>query len=152
LNIPRKEAADIIEQYFLQYPGIKRYMSDTMTFARENGFVETIMGRRRYLRDINSANQTVRGFAERNAINAPIQGSAADMIKIAMVNIHRDIQAQNLQSKMTMQVHDELVFDVLKTEIEQMKAIIKHRMQTAIKTTVPIEVEIGQGNNWLEAH
>jgi DNA polymerase-1 len=152
LNIPRKEAADIIEQYFAQYPGIKRYMSDTMTFARENGFVETIMGRRRYLRDINSANQTVRGFAERNAINAPIQGSAADMIKIAMVNIHRDIQAQGLKSKMTMQVHDELVFDVLKTEVEQMKAIIKHRMQTAIKTTVPIEVEIGQGSNWLEAH
>jgi DNA polymerase-1 len=152
LNIPRKEAAEIIEQYFTQYPGIKRYMSDTMNFARENGFVETIMGRRRYLRDINSANQTVRGYAERNAINAPIQGSAADLIKIAMINIHQDMKDQKLESKMTMQVHDELVFDVLKTEVEQMKAIITHRMKTAIKTEVPIEIEIGEGVNWLAAH
>lgn len=152
LGIPRKEAAEIIEQYFTQYPGIKKYMTDTMNFARENGFVETILGRRRYLRDINSANQTVRGFAERNAINAPIQGSAADMIKVAMINIHKDMQDQKLQSKMTMQVHDELVFDVLKTEVEAMKAIISHRMKTAIKTTVPIEIEIGQGENWLAAH
>lgn len=152
LGIPRKEAAAIIEQYFAQYPGIKRYMSDTMNFARENGFVETILGRRRYLRDINSANQTVRGFAERNAINAPIQGSAADMIKVAMINIHKDMQEQGLQSKMTMQVHDELVFDVLKTEVEAMKKIIAHRMKTAIKTAVPIEVEIGEGDNWLAAH
>lgn len=152
LNIPRKEAAEIIEQYFTQYPGIKRYMSDTMNFARENGFVETIMGRRRYLRDINSANMTVRGFAERNAINAPIQGSAADLIKIAMINIHKDMVAQKLNSKMTMQVHDELVFDVLKTEVDQMKAIITHRMKTAIKTQVPIEIEIGEGDNWLAAH
>lgn len=152
LNIPRKEAAEMIEQYFAQYPGIKRYMNDTTNFARENGFVETIMGRRRYLRDINSANQTVRGYAERNAINAPIQGSAADLIKIAMINIHQDILAQGLASKMTMQVHDELVFDVVKTEIEQMKAIIAHRMKTAIKTQVPIEIEIGQGVNWLAAH
>jgi len=152
LAIPRKEAAEIIEQYFTQYPGIKRYMSNTMNFARENGFVETLMGRRRYLRDINSANMTVRGFAERNAINAPIQGSAADLIKIAMINIHKDMVEQKLNSKMTMQVHDELVFDVLKTEVEQMKAIITHRMKTAIKTQVPIEIEIGEGNNWLAAH
>ncbi|WP_443945026.1 DNA polymerase I [Pedobacter sp. AW1-32] len=152
LGIPRKEAAEIIEQYFAQYPGIKRYMSDTMNFARENGFVETIMGRRRYLRDINSANQTVRGFAERNAINAPIQGSAADMIKIAMINIHNDMKVQNLKSTMTMQVHDELVFDVLKTEKDIMKAIILDRMPNAIKTTVPIVVEIGEGDNWLAAH
>jgi len=152
LGIPRKEAAEMIEQYFAQYPGIKRYMNDTMNFARENGFVETIMGRRRYLRDINSANQTVRGFAERNAINAPIQGSAADMIKIAMIHIHKDIIDQNLQSKMTMQVHDELVFDVLKTEVEAMKKIISHRMKTAIPTTVPIEIEIGEGDTWLAAH
>ncbi len=152
LSIPRKEAADIIEQYFTQYPGIKRYMSDTMNFARENGFVETIMGRRRYLRDINSANQTVRGFAERNAINAPIQGSAADMIKIAMINIHREMKLQNLQSTMTMQVHDELVFDVLKSEKEVMKAIIQDKMANAIKLTVPIVVEIGEGDNWLAAH
>ncbi|MEO5911314.1 MAG: DNA polymerase, partial [Pelobium sp.] len=152
LGIPRKEAAEIIENYFIQYAGIKQYMADTMNFARENGFVETIMGRRRYLRDITSANQTVRGFAERNAINAPIQGSAADMIKIAMINIHQDIKDQKLQSKMTMQVHDELVFDVIKSEKEQMKAIIQHRMQTAMKTTVPILVEIGEGYNWLAAH
>ncbi|MGM9476292.1 DNA polymerase I [Pedobacter sp. GSP4] len=152
LGIPRKEAAEIIEQYFAQYPGIKRYMSDTMNFARENGFVETIMGRRRYLRDINSANQTVRGFAERNAINAPIQGSAADMIKIAMINIHKEMKAQKLQSTMTMQVHDELVFDVLKSEKEIMKGIIQDKMANAIKLTVPIVVEIGEGDNWLAAH
>jgi DNA polymerase-1 len=110
------------------------------------------MGRRRYLRDINSANQTVRGFAERNAINAPIQGSAADMIKIAMIRIHQDIIDQKLKSKMTMQVHDELVFDVLKSETQQMKKIIQDRMQNAIKMKVPILVEIGEGSNWLEAH
>lgn len=152
LGIPRKEAADIIEQYFAQYPGIKQYMSDTMNFARENGYVTTLMGRRRYLRDINSANATVRGFAERNAINAPIQGSAADMIKIAMINIHREMKAKNLQSKMTMQVHDELVFDVLKSELDIIKPIITENMKNAIKTEVPIMVEIGAGSNWLEAH
>jgi DNA polymerase-1 len=152
LGIPRKEAADIIEQYFAQYPGIKQYMNDTMNFARENGFVTTLMGRRRYLRDINSANATVRGFAERNAINAPIQGSAADMIKIAMINIHSELKAQKLETRMTMQVHDELVFDVPKHEIEIVKPIIMHNMKTAIKTVVPIMVEIGTGANWLEAH
>ncbi|MCC8411069.1 DNA polymerase I [Mucilaginibacter sp. UR6-1] len=152
LGIPRKEAAEIIEQYFIQFPGIKRYMADTMNFARENGYVNTLMGRRRYLRDINSANATVRGFAERNAINAPIQGSAADMIKIAMINIHREIKAQNLQGKMTMQVHDELVFDVPHHEVELIKPIIMENMKNAIKTEVPIIVEIGSGSNWLEAH
>jgi DNA polymerase-1 len=152
LGIPRKEAADIIEQYFAQFPGIKQYMTDTMNFARENGYVCTLMGRRRYLRDINSANATVRGFAERNAINAPIQGSAADMIKIAMINIHREMKAQKLDAKMTMQVHDELVFDVPHDEIELIKPIIMHNMKTAIKTEVPIMVEIGTGLNWLEAH
>jgi DNA polymerase-1 len=152
LGIPRKEAAEIIENYFNTYPNIKKYMNDTMNFARENGYVETIMGRRRYLRDINSANQTVRGFAERNAINAPIQGSAADMIKIAMIRIHQDIKDQNLAAKMTMQVHDELVFDVPKSETMVMKKIIEDRMKNAIKTTVPILVEVGEGSNWLEAH
>jgi DNA polymerase I len=152
LGIPRKEAAEIIENYFNTYPNIKKYMSDTMNFARENGYVETIMGRRRYLRDINSANQTVRGFAERNAINAPIQGSAADMIKIAMIRIHQDIKDQKLGSKMTMQVHDELVFDVLVNETEIMKKIIIDRMKNAIKMEVPILVEVGVGRNWLEAH
>jgi DNA polymerase-1 len=152
LGIPRKEAAEIIENYFAQYPGIKQYMTDTMNFARENGYVCTLMGRRRYLRDINSANATVRGFAERNAINAPIQGSAADMIKIAMINIHREFKAQKLDARMTMQVHDELVFDVPHHEIEIVKLIIMHNMKNAIKTTVPIMVEIGTGLNWLEAH
>lgn len=152
LGIPRKEAADIIEQYFVQFPGIKQYMGDTMNFARENGYVTTLMGRRRYLRDINSANATVRGFAERNAINAPIQGSAADMIKIAMINIHREMKAQKLDSRMTMQVHDELVFDVPHDEVDIIKPIIMHNMKNAIKTTVPIMVEIGTGLNWLEAH
>jgi DNA polymerase-1 len=152
LGIPRKEAAEIIDNYFTQYAGVKKYMADTMNFARENGYVETMMGRRRYLRDITSANQTVRGFAERNAINAPIQGSAADMIKIAMIQIHQDIKDQKLKSKMTMQVHDELVFDVLKSEKDQMITIIKNRMQNAIKTKVPLVVEVGEGFNWLEAH
>ena len=152
LGIPRKEAAEIIEEYFRQYSGIQQYMSDTMNFARENGYVQTILGRRRYMRDINSANATVRGFAERNAINAPIQGSAADMIKIAMINIYKDMQDQKLISKMTMQVHDELVFDVHKSETEKVKTIIQERMSTALITTVPILVEIGEGNNWLEAH
>lgn len=152
LGIPRKEAASLIENYFIQYPGIKKYMDDTLVFARENGFVKTIMGRRRYLKDINSKNFTVRGFAEREAINAPVQGSAADMIKIAMINIHKKFSEQNIQSKMTLQVHDELVFDVLNNELEIVKPIIADCMVNAIKLNVPIEVEIGVGQNWLEAH
>ncbi|RZK49050.1 MAG: DNA polymerase I [Pedobacter sp.] len=152
LNIPRKEASEIIAQYFEQYPGIKQYMSDTMNFARENGYVETILGRRRYLRDINSANMTVRGFAERNAINAPIQGSAADLIKIAMINISKALVAEGLRSKMTMQVHDELVFDAHKSEIETLKELVIQHMKNAIPLMVPIEVEVGIGENWLAAH
>ncbi len=152
LNIPRKEAATIIDNYFAQYPTIKQYMDGSINFARENGYVETLMGRRRYLRDINSANANVRGFAERNAINAPIQGTAADMIKIAMINIHKDLREGGFKTKMTLQVHDELVFDVPKDELEAVKPIIAHRMTSAIPMTVPIEVEMGAGNNWLEAH
>ncbi|MBD1430831.1 DNA polymerase I [Sphingobacterium litopenaei] len=152
LGIPRREAADIIDQYFNQYQGIKQYMSKAVEFAKEKGYVETIMKRRRYLRDINSANMTVRGFAERNAINAPIQGSAADMIKVAMINIQNDITTQSLTGKMIMQVHDELVFDVPKHEIDSFKNIILERMKSAIPMRVPIEVEIGEGTNWLEAH
>ena len=152
LGIPRREAAEIIEQYFIQYPGIKSYMNDTIAFAQENGYVETLLKRRRYLRDINSQNATVRGFAERNGINAPIQGSAADMIKIAMIHIHNDIKEKGLKGKMTMQVHDELVFDVPKEEVEDFKELIEFRMKNAIKTEVPIVVEIGIGKNWLEAH
>lgn len=152
LGISRKEAADIINEYFNQYTGIKKYMSDSVEFAKEKGYVETILKRRRYLRDINSANMTVRGFAERNAINAPIQGSAADLIKIAMIAIQKEIEQQNLKGKMIMQVHDELVFDVPKQEVEAFKSIILDKMTNAIKTTVPLVVEIGEGKNWLEAH
>lgn len=152
LGIPRKEAANIIEQYFVQYPGIRDYMNNTIAFARENGYVETLLKRRRYLRDINSQNATVRGFAERNGINAPIQGSAADMIKIAMIRIHEDIQKHSLKGKMTMQVHDELVFDVPKEEIGIFTEIIENRMKNAIPMEVPIVVEVGVGVNWLEAH
>ncbi len=152
LGIARREAADIIDQYFAQYQGIKQYMSDAVTIAKEKGYVETILKRRRYLRDINSANMTVRGFAERNAINAPIQGSAADMIKVAMINIQKDIVEQGLTGKMIMQVHDELVFDVPTKEVDAFKAIITDRMKNAIALRVPLEIEIGSGKNWLEAH
>ena len=153
LNIPRKEAAAIIENYFIKYPGIKAYMDKTIENAKEKAYVETIMGRRRYLRDINSGNNNVRGFAERNAINAPIQGSAADMIKIAMINIHNDFKLQNLQSKMLLQVHDELVFDVKIEELEIVKSIVESRMKNAFPSLkVPMEVGIGIGKNWLEAH
>ncbi|MBD1427807.1 DNA polymerase I [Sphingobacterium arenae] len=152
LSIPRKDAAAIIDQYFSQYTGIQEYMRKAIEFAKEHGYVETILKRRRYLRDINSANMTVRGFAERNAINAPIQGSAADLIKIAMINIQQDLVENGLTSKMIMQVHDELVFDVPEAEVEQLSAIISERMKNAIELQVPIEVETGAGNNWLEAH
>ncbi|MDR6737922.1 DNA polymerase I [Sphingobacterium sp. 2149] len=152
LGISRKEASDIINEYFNQYTGIKRYMSDAIEFAKENGYVETILKRRRYLRDINSANMTVRGFAERNAINAPIQGSAADLIKLAMIAIQNEIEQQGLSGKMIMQVHDELVFDIPKSEIQLFKEIIQDKMTNAIKTNVPLVVEIGEGKNWLEAH
>lgn len=152
LGISRREAADIIDQYFTQYSGVRSYMSKAIESAKEKGYAETILKRRRYLRDINSANMTVRGFAERNAINAPIQGSAADMIKIAMIHIQKDIEDQKLSGKMIMQVHDELVFDVPKTEVEAFKHIISERMTTAITLRVPLEIEIGEGSNWLEAH
>lgn len=153
LNIPRKEAAMIIENYFAKYPRIKSYMDESIESAKAKGYVETIMGRRRYLRDINSSNHTVRGYAERNAINAPIQGSAADMIKIAMINIQKDLKAKKLKSKMLLQVHDELVFDVFKEELEIIKPIIEERMRNAIPSlTIPMEVGMGAGHNWLEAH
>jgi DNA polymerase I len=155
LGIPRKEAAAIIEEYFKQYPRIKNYMSDTIHFAQEHGFVETILGRRRYLRDINSKNFTVRGFAERNAINAPIQGSAADMIKVAMLKVDaaiRNPKSEIQHSRMILQVHDELLFDVHKNEIEQMKILVKTQMEAAMQLEVPIQAEVGVGANWLEAH
>jgi DNA polymerase-1 len=152
LGIGRKEAAELIENYFKQFPGIRKYMDDTLRFAREHGYVQTIKGRKRFLKDINSRNFTVRGFAEREAINAPIQGSAADMIKIAMINIHREFKTRKLKSKMTLQVHDELVFDAHKSEIDVITSIIREKMIRAIETRVPIVVEMGTGTNWLEAH
>ena len=152
LGIPRKEAAEIIEHYFAQFPGIRKYMTDTVEFARQHGYVETITGRRRYLRDIRSANASVRGAAERNAINTPIQGTAADMIKLAMVHIHRELAARKLQTKMILQVHDELVFDLYRAEQEEVMALVEDKMKTAIRLDVPIVVEIGVGKNWLEAH
>lgn len=127
-------------------------MSDTLEFARANGYVKTIIGRRRYLKDINSRNFTVRGFAEREAINAPLQGSAADLIKLAMINIYDEFKKLKLKTRMTLQVHDELVFDAHKSELDIIKPIIHDRMIQAIKTKVPIEVDIGVGANWLEAH
>ncbi len=152
LNIKRGEAKEIIDNYFEQFPAIKSYMESTIDFARKNGFVETIKKRRRYLKDINSRNAPLRGFAERNAINAPIQGSAADVIKIAMINIQNDIKAHKLRSKLLLQVHDELVFDLHTKEKEKMLSVVKKNMQAAVKLSVPLSVEIGIAENWLDAH
>jgi DNA polymerase-1 len=152
LRIPRKEAAEFIDGYFKNFPGVKRYMDVCILDAREKGYAETIMGRRRYLPDINSNNGNVRGMAERNAINSPIQGSAADIIKLAMINIHEKFKDQNLRSKMILQVHDELVFDVCIPELEKMKNIVKYEMENVVKLEVPLLVEMGTGKNWLEAH
>jgi DNA polymerase-1 len=151
-NLSRKESADLIEAYYQTYPKLKSFMTSQVDFARENGYVETISGRRRYLKDINSANAIVRGGAERNAVNAPIQGSAADIIKIAMINIHKKLTSENWKSKMLLQVHDELVFDVHNSELEKIQPMIKHEMENAFKMAVPLDVEIGLGKNWLEAH
>lgn len=152
LGISRTEAKEIIEQYFAEFPGVKKYMQDNIAFAREHGYVKTILGRRRYLKDILSKNFTVRGFAERNAINAPVQGAAADLIKLAMIRIHDELQKKKFRSRMILQVHDELVFDVHRDEVEELKPLILHHMQQAMKTNVPILAEIGVGENWLEAH
>lgn len=154
LGISRSEAKEIIDNYKKEFPGIQRYMDDTINFAREHGYVQTIMGRKRWLRDINSANFTVRGFAERNAINSPIQGTAADMIKLAMQKVHAAMKKEKMQSKMLLQVHDELVFDALKTEVKELKPLIIECMQSAMPLPgkVPVIAECGQGINWLEAH
>jgi DNA polymerase-1 len=152
LNIPRKEAAEIIEQYFFKYPSVKQYMEHQIEYAREHGYVETVLGRRRYLKDIHSGNANIRGFAERNAINAPIQGSAADMIKVAMIRIWNAMQEQGFRSQMVLQVHDELVFDARIEEVAQLKPLIAEQMKQAIPLEVPIEVEISEGENWLLAH
>jgi len=152
IGISRTEAQQIITAYFNEFPGVKNYMDAQVNKAREFTYVETILGRRRYLRDIHSKNMTVRGHAERNAINAPIQGSAADMIKVAMINIHKWMKQENMKSKMIMQVHDELVFDVHKSELEIMKTKIPELMIGAVALDVPMEVEVGVGENWLIAH
>ncbi|WP_445748502.1 DNA polymerase I [Polaribacter sp.] len=151
-NLTRSEAKELIDTYYETYPKLKAYMSSQVDFARENGYVETVLNRRRYLKDINSRNAVVRGAAERNAVNAPIQGSAADIIKLAMINIHKRFEQENFKSKMILQVHDELVFDAHKDELDIIKPIIKHEMENAFVMTVPLDVEIGMGENWLEAH
>ena len=152
LSITRSDAAEIIKTYFTEYPGVKQYMNDSIEFAKKNGYVETMMGRRRNLHDINSGNANIRGFAERNAINAPIQGSSADMIKIAMIKIYREMTQRKMKSKMILQVHDELVFDAHKSELSALKAIVEDKMKNAIEMTVPVVVDMNTGNNWLEAH
>ncbi len=152
LNIPRREAADIIEAYFKEFPAVKEYMDEVINKAREQEYVETLLGRRRYLRDINSRNQNMRGFAERNAVNAPIQGTAADIIKIAMINIHEYLKQENLKTRMILQVHDELLFDAPKDEVEIVTPKIVELMTNALPLSVPMEVGLGVGQNWLEAH
>ena len=153
LGIKRGEAKEIIDEYFRQFVGLKRYMDETIEYARENGYVKTLMGRKRRLRDINSRSGLIRSNAERIAINTPIQGTAADMIKIAMINIHKMLKEENYASKMILQVHDELVFDMRKDEIEELMPKIEEKMKNAIPgLTVPIVVGMGTGNNWLEAH
>jgi DNA polymerase-1 len=154
LGISRTEAKEIIDNYKKEFSGITKYMDDTVNFARENGYVQTILGRKRWLRDINSSNFTVRGFAERNAINSPIQGTAADMIKLAMVKMHAAFKEHGFASRMILQVHDELVFDALISEAEIIKPVILKCMQQAmlLPNEVPVIAEVGSGTNWLEAH
>lgn len=151
-NLSRSESKELIDTYYKTYPKLRRYIHDQIEFAREHGYVKTVLERRRYLKDINARNQIVKAAAERNAVNAPIQGSAADIIKIAMIKIHKRLTAENLKSKMLLQVHDELVFDAYKSELETLKTIVKDEMENAYKLTVPLVVDIGVGENWLEAH
>jgi DNA polymerase-1 len=151
-ELSRSEAKELIDTYYKTYPKLRSYIDQQIAFARENGYVQTVLGRRRYLKDINGSNAVVRGAAERNAVNAPIQGSAADIIKIAMIRIHQKLQEGNFKTKMLLQVHDELVFDVYKPEMETISALIREEMENAHTLSVPLEVEIGVGDNWLEAH
>jgi len=151
-ELSRTEAKELIDTYYKTYPKLRNYISDQIDFARENGYVQTVLGRRRYLKDINGSNAIVRGAAERNAVNAPIQGSAADIIKIAMINIHRKLKEGNFKTKMLLQVHDELVFDVFKPELEDLQVMIRTEMENAYELLVPLDVELGIGENWLEAH
>jgi len=151
-DMSRSEAKAAIDGYFRTYPGIKAYMDEQVAFAREHGYVETITGRRRYLKDIESRNAVVRGHSERNAVNAPIQGSAADIIKLAMIEIDRAMRAQGLKSKMLLQVHDELVFDAVAHELDALKALVVEKMEAAVDLAVPMIAEVGTGKTWLEAH
>ncbi|MGA8853905.1 MAG: DNA polymerase, partial [Christiangramia sp.] len=151
-SLSRSESKELIDTYYKTYPKLSNFIADQVEFAREHGYVSTVLGRRRYLKDINSRNQVVRGAAERNAVNAPIQGSAADIIKIAMINIHRKLKEENYKTKMLLQVHDELVFDVHKDELEKVQKMIKSEMENAYKLEVPLDVDLGIGENWLEAH
>ena len=151
-DLTRSESKELIDTYYKTYPKLRNYMSEQVDFARENGYVSTVLGRRRYLKDINSSNAVVRGAAERNAVNAPIQGSAADIIKIAMIKIHHKLKDKGLRTKMLLQVHDELVFDVYKSELEEVQELIKSEMEHAFKLDVPLDVEVGLGDNWLDAH
>ena len=152
LDIGQGEAKDIIGKYFARFPKVNQYIFDTIASVKRDGYVTTLRGRRRYLPDINSKNGTVRANAERQAINMPIQGTAADMIKLAMLRIFRRMRHEKLQSRMLLQVHDELVFDILKKEIVVMKALVLEEMKAALPLNVPVEVDIGVGQNWLEAH
>ncbi|NRA91527.1 MAG: DNA polymerase I, partial [Psychroserpens sp.] len=151
-NLTRSESKELIDTYYATYPKLKNYIQDQVDYARDNGYVQTVLSRRRYLKDINSRNAVVRGAAERNAVNAPIQGSAADIIKIAMINIHKKLNEGDYKTKMLLQVHDELVFDVYKPELEKMKQLIKSEMENAYKLSVPLDVDLDIGDNWLEAH
>ena len=152
LTVPRAEAKELIDGYFATYPDVKRYMDESIQRAKENGYVETIFGRKRYLADINSQNSVVRGFAERNAINAPIQGSAADIIKIAMIRIQQRIEKEGLKAQMILQVHDELNFSVPVDELETLQKLVVDEMEAAVSLQVPLIADCGVGKNWLEAH
>ena len=151
-KLNRTESKELIEKYFEKYPKLKQYINNQISFARNNGYVETVLGRRRYLKDINSQNSVVRGAAERNAINAPVQGSAADIIKIAMINIQKKLSKGNYKSKMLLQIHDELVFDVFKPELNEIIELTKNEMEKAFEINVPLTVDLNYGLNWLEAH
>jgi DNA polymerase-1 len=152
IGVSRTEAKAIIDNYFEEFPKVKEYMDWSIEQAREKEYVETIMGRRRYLKDINARNGMIRAMAERNAINAPIQGSAADIIKIAMIEVDKEMQNRAMKSKMLLQVHDELVFDMNKDEEQELKILVKLKMEQAVKLQVPLIVDIGEGANWLDAH
>ena len=152
LHIGRAEAKKIILDYFRNFPAISSYIEDTLAVARETGYVETLFGRRRYLPDLTSRNGTVRALAERNAVNAPIQGTSADIIKLAMINVAARLEKEGLQSRMVLQIHDELVFDAIPSEVERLEALVKEEMENVIKLSVPLTVECNHGNNWLEAH